>query len=181
MRSSRSPRFVAGIAIILATATLALSAHLSTALFLHVASAEPAPAIHNRGAVPAPATHERAVVIHDRAVVLHLVNKARVAHHLVPLRLNVALSKAARKHSVKMMKAGTLFHTANLSQRILNGTQGTWWGENIAMGPSLASINDAWLKSAPHRANILNPVYRRAAIGVVRRGGTYWITFDFYG
>jgi uncharacterized protein YkwD len=162
-------------------ATLALSPQFSTALFLRAASAESASAIQGRDFVPAPITGKRAVLVRNRAVVLRMTNRVRVAHHLVPLRLNVSLSRPAWKHSYSMMKAGTLFHTANLTQRILSDTQGTCWGENIAMGPSLGSINEAWLNSAPHRANILNPRFRRAAIGVVLSGGTYWITFDFYG
>jgi uncharacterized protein YkwD len=181
MGTRRSPRFVAGTAVFVAAATLALSAQLSTASFLNVASAEPASQIYAPGSTPSPITARQALLLQDRAVVLRLVNRARAAHHLVPLRLNVSLSLLARKHSVQMMRAGTLFHTANLTQRMLSRTQATVWGENIAMGPSLRSINTAWLNSAPHRANILNPRYRRAAIGVALYGGHYWITFDFYG
>jgi uncharacterized protein YkwD len=164
-----------------AAATLALSAHLSTVLFLDVASAEPASQIYAQASATAPITARQAVLLNDRAVVLRLVNRARAAHHLVPLRLNLSLSLLARKHSVKMMRAGTLFHTANLTQLMLSRTQARVWGENIAVGPTLGSINAAWLNSAPHRANILNPRYRRAAIGVALYGGRDWITFDFYG
>ena len=162
-------------------ATLALSAPLSTALFLRVASAETASAIHNRGVSPAISKRRYAAVLHNRAVVLRMVNRSRLAHHLVPLRLDAALSIPARRHSYAMARAGTLFHTAGLTQWMLSRTHATIWGENIAMGPTMGGINQAWMNSAPHRANILNPRYRHAGVGVVRAGGAYWITFDFYG
>jgi uncharacterized protein YkwD len=54
-------------------------------------------------------------------------------------------------------------------------------GENVAMGPTLDSAFDALVKSAPHRANMLNPKFKKAAIGVVERGGYFWITEVFIG
>lgn len=177
MRARRSPRFVAFSAVFVAMATLALSAHLSTVLFLDVASAASAPQVNVSTATTSAGTQ----AVLDRAVVLRLVNRTRVAHNLVPLRINLSLSVLARKHSYQMAMAGTLFHTVNLSQRMLSRTQATAWGENIAMGPTLGGINNAWLHSAPHRANILNPRYRRAAVGVFRYRGYFWVTFDFYG
>src|SRR6185295_2218657 len=42
-------------------------------------------------------------------------------------------------------------------------------GENIAYGYSdAASVVNAWMNSAGHRANILNPMYTEMGAGVVR-------------
>jgi uncharacterized protein YkwD len=37
------------------------------------------------------------------------------------------------------------------------------------------------MRSAPHRANILNARYRRIGIGVVKARGLVWVTAIFYG
>jgi uncharacterized protein YkwD len=38
-----------------------------------------------------------------------------------------------------------------------------------------------WKHSAGHRHNLLNRAFDRAGMGVVRRGGVYWITVIYYG
>ena len=43
------------------------------------------------------------------------------------------------------------------------------WGENVAMGyPSPRSVVRAWMRSAGHRANILNPAFRHVGVGLRR-------------
>jgi uncharacterized protein YkwD len=47
---------------------------------------------------------------------------------------------------------------------------------------TVASIQDAFMSSSGHRANILNRGFRRVAVGTYRDGdGFLWVTVFFYG
>ena len=48
--------------------------------------------------------------------------------------------------------------------------------ENIAAGyRTAASVHHGWMTSPGHRKNRLNPIYRRAGVGIYNCGGTlYW-------
>jgi uncharacterized protein YkwD len=44
----------------------------------------------------------------------------------------------------------------------------------------MAAMHDMWMASPGHRANILNPSYRRIGIGVTQdSSGRYWAVVDF--
>jgi uncharacterized protein YkwD len=50
----------------------------------------------------------------------------------------------------------------------------TRWGENIAHGyGSGVSVFNAWMGSAGHRANILNPAFTNMGLGYVA-SGNWW-------
>ena len=168
MGQRRTPRLVAFVVTTLLTlSALAIPAHATP-----VASAGRTSAVTPR---PAPISRD------NRAKVLRLINRSRAAHHLSHLRLRVSLSDEAWIHSYRMMKAGRLFHTPDLTHCILSTTNATRWGEDIASGPTVAGIHVAWMGSPDHRRNILDPRFRRAGIGVVKSGAHYWITLDLYG
>ena len=57
----------------------------------------------------------------------------------------------------------------------------TSWGENVGYGGDIDQVHAALLASQGHRADILNPHYSQVGIGVVRSGGTVWVTIDFVG
>jgi uncharacterized protein YkwD len=120
------------------------------------------------------------VVAQDRAEMLRLTNAAREKEDLRLLKLDLSLSKYARRHSRGMANQDRLFHTANLSAK-LRGKKWKVGGENVAYGSSLKQIQRAFMGSDAHRANILKQAYRYAAIGVVRSDGKFWVTVIFYG
>ena len=120
------------------------------------------------------------VVARDRAEMLEHTNAARAKNDLHLLKLDREVSKYARRHSREMANQDRLFHTANLSAK-LSGKEWKVGGENVGYGSSLKQIQSAFMKSEAHRANILRTTYRYAAIGVVRSGGTFWVTVIFYG
>ena len=109
-----------------------------------------------------------------------LVNKVRVRYDLPRLRLKKPLSRDAWHHSRRMARAGTLFHSRNL-RSLVRPYSASYWGENLGVGPRLRDIVRMWMRSAPHRANILNRHYRRSGVGVVRAGGRFWVTMIYYG
>jgi uncharacterized protein YkwD len=79
-----------------------------------------------------------------------------------------------------MARARSLFHSGNLAL-LVRPYDAHYWGENLGVGPRLRDIARMWMRSAPHRANVLNSHYRRSGVGVVRSGGRYWVTMMFYG
>ena len=97
------------------------------------------------------------------------------------LTLNRELSVIARRHSLAMSKAGTLFHTSNVDV-YLHGMTWHIWGENVGYTPQdVASLQQAFMDSPPHRDNILNRAFTHVAVGSVRVDGTLWVTVFFYG
>src|SRR5438094_2023538 len=95
------------------------------------------------------------------------INEVRRQHGLVPLRLNRALASAARRHSRSMAQHGFFEHDSwdgsQFWQRIelaYPQLPGHAWatGENLVWASpdlSASSAIEMWLKSPPHRKNLL--------------------------
>jgi uncharacterized protein YkwD len=108
-------------------------------------------------------------------------NDSRGRFNVPKLQLNRELSVIARRHSLAMSRSGTLFHTSNVDV-YLHGMTWHIWGENVGYTPQdVASIQQAFMDSPPHRENILNRAFTHVAIGSVRVDGTLWVTVFFYG
>src|SRR5918999_3601316 len=115
----------------------------------------------------APTAEERAL--------LNEMNRARGAHRLPALRLDLRLQRAARAHARDMLRRGYFAH-ADFARRILAfRARGPAVGENLAWGvgsrSTPQSIVAAWLASPSHRANLLRRGFRR--VGVGRLVGTF--------
>ena len=119
-------------------------------------------------------------VLPRRVRMLHLLNQTRRSHGLPVFRLNRSVSNFAWRHTKRMVARNYLFHTSNLYDAVRLYRPSTW-GENVAMCLSLKRVRTLWMRSAPHRANILNARYRRIGIGVVKARGLIWVTAIFYG
>jgi uncharacterized protein YkwD len=100
------------------------------------------------------------------------------------------ISKLARKHSIKMANTpdgaggfGKLVHTNDPASRYLKGVSWSTWGENVGVtGGSVADLQQAFMNSYYHRANIMNQRFRRVALGTYRDDeGLLWVTVFFYG
>jgi len=50
------------------------------------------------------------------------------------------------------------------------GIRYSFAGENLAMAPTLATAHNGFMNSEGHRANILEPKFRRGAVGVIDNG-----------
>jgi uncharacterized protein YkwD len=103
------------------------------------------------GVAPASATTSR------EARMLNKINNARAAHGLAPLKASPDLMSAARAHTTSMAGSRTLFHN----------------------GFSVRGLHRQLMRSAPHRANILNPRMRQVGVGIVERNGALWVTEVF--
>lgn len=143
------------------------------------------------GATPAP-TASRLVqtgIVVDGPLeqrVLILTNRRRAAHGCAPLRFNINLRRAARKHSSTMGKAGILSHRLSgeprLGRRVTLANYRNWrrLGENLAVGritPRRAVR--AWMASPTHRRNILDCRLRELGVGVVVVDRRVWWTQNF--
>jgi uncharacterized protein YkwD len=106
----------------------------------------------------------------ERAL-LDEVNRVRAAHGLPGLRVDSALQRAARSHSVDMLRRGYFGHGAFAERLARFGARGPRLGENLAWGAGTAAaardMVRRWLASPPHRANLLRPGFRRIGVGAV--------------
>jgi uncharacterized protein YkwD len=113
---------------------------------------------------------------------LHLTNDDRAVLGGEALELAEHLSRYATRHSERMARLGYLFHSSDEQlRRALDGETWSTAGENVGVGASLEEVQEAFMDSAPHRHNVLDGSYDRAAIGVVEADGAVWITVIFYG
>ena len=118
-----------------------------------------------------------------RARMYHATNHSRLNNGVHRVDIHWTMSRLARRHSIAMANKGYIFHTANPSAYYLDGVHWATWGENVGVtGSTVASIQNAFMQSTGHRANILNQRFRRVALGTYRDdAGLLWVTVFFYG
>jgi uncharacterized protein YkwD len=115
--------------------------------------------------------------LEDRVV--ELVNLERSRRGLGALVIDERLRLAARGHSAAMAKRGCLAHQLPRGpsplDRMLAAGVGEPGGENIAVGQrSPANVVSAWMRSIPHRRNILDGTFRTIGVGVHHARGPWW-------
>ena len=116
--------------------------------------------------------------------VMDLANADRAQQGLAPLQWDPALAQAAVQHAQIMAQQPALSHQylgePDLVAR--GGEAGAHFrsiAENVALASTPRALEQEWMNSAPHRANILNPAMNKIGIGLVRRGGNYYAVEDF--
>jgi uncharacterized protein YkwD len=179
---------VRGALLLALLALVALGAAL-----LPAASAEAASPCGHSSAMPAQLT------LHQmRSSELCLINRVRVHYGLVPLQFNADLRDSATGHSDSMVVHRYFAHEGpggSVDSRIsragyLSQASSFVIGENIGGGTgrhwgSPRAVFEEWMHSPPHRANILDPSFRDAGVGVARgfplggRSGAATYTVDF--
>lgn len=112
------------------------------------------------------------------------INQARRTQGLQALRWNDSLAIAARRHAQVMAERGTAQHAfegePSLSARAKDaGARFRWLSENVTQGPSPEFIHLQFMKSPPHRANILDTDMDSIGVGVVEHGGQLFAVEDF--
>lgn len=116
----------------------------------------------------------------ERVKLCQLVARYRAGYGLGPVRLNLTLDLTAQFHADDMLARNYFAHVSpegvELTSRLAKYSQGetfTAIAENIATGSVSAEIiMNQWIASPGHRANLLNPAYRRMGVGVAN---TYWV------
>jgi uncharacterized protein YkwD len=112
------------------------------------------------------------------------VNRTRQAQGLPSLKWNEALATAARRHAGVMAQHGSAEHgfagEPSLASRVTQaGAHFVYLSENVIQGSGAEGIQEEFLKSARHRANILDTDMDSIGVGVVERGGQLFAVEDF--
>jgi hypothetical protein len=129
---------------------------------------------------------------------VELINAARMAEGVPPLKRVDCLDRAARYHAIDMKQDGYLDHSTqdpggivicSFSQRLAQFCPGiTPIGDLIGAGyAGPQQMSDAWLGSAQHRAVLMQTNARETGVGFCTGGifSTYWVQdfgrhSDFY-
>jgi hypothetical protein len=107
---------------------------------------------------------------------VNLINAARQEEGAPRLAVEPVLVEVARRHAEVMAEAGRIFHNDQLGYQV----QGHYMmGENVGKGGEVDSLHEAFMKSSPHRANLLNPVWDAIGVGVVNHHGTLYVVEVF--
>jgi uncharacterized protein YkwD len=135
--------------------------------------------------ITAPRTHAQADGSPEQAL-LQLANQARAAHNLPPLQWDNSLAKAAHAHLQWVVRSpGELLHQypgePGLVTRGANaGGRFSTISENIAgHGDTPASLQQIWMTTPTHRANLLDPNLNVVGIAVVENQGLLFAVEDF--
>jgi uncharacterized protein YkwD len=122
----------------------------------------------------------------DEQALLHLANQARAQHNLPPLRWDNALAVAARNHLRWVLRnPGELLHQYPGEPDLVTrgGNAGARFGtisENIAgHGQTPAELQQTWMTSPVHRANLLDPKLNVVGIAVAENQGLLFAVEDF--
>jgi uncharacterized protein YkwD len=115
-----------------------------------------------------------------RRDIVRWMNDARGDRGVVALDRGWRLRELADAHSRRMALEGRIFHTESLGSR-LSFVSWRVAGENVGAGQSMWKLYEAFMKSEPHRANILGRGFRRVGVGVYAHDGFLWVTLIFVG
>lgn len=163
MRFAGSDRVIAGVRR--RAAKLAVAASVAVAAFAASTALAAAPAFASPAGDLAAAT-----------------NQARAAAGLPALSLSGDLTAVAQAWAQHLAAANSLSHNPALASQVSNWTV---LGENVGMAGDIPSVQKAFMASAHHRDNILDPRYTQMGVGAAT--STYpscgcqvlWVVVDF--
>lgn len=120
----------------------------------------------------------------SREIPVRSGNRERRAAGLPPLKWNEPLTIAARAHAKEMARQNTVSHRlpgeAALPGRAAKaGAHFSWLSENIVQSRDAAGAHSQFMKSAAHKANLLDADMNAVGIGVVERHGQLFVVEDF--
>jgi len=113
-----------------------------------------------------------------------LTNQTRAAYGLGTLKWDPALAAGALRHCFRMAQEGPIAHRyggePDVTERAAQaGAHFSLIEENIAVGANSARIQQGWMNSPDHRANLLNPGIDRVGVAVVAHGGVIFAVADY--
>jgi len=108
-------------------------------------------------------------------------NAERVEHDKGRLKHNDCLQKYANRQAKLLAGTGDLVH--QVLNPILDNCNLSLVGENLAIGYETGRkvVRQGWMKSPLHRANILEPRYRRMAIAARQTDDGQWVAVQLFG
>lgn len=118
----------------------------------------------------------------DEVGVVAAANAERTTAGAMPLSLSLPLLVAARGHAVNMARQNTLSHELDgkgMADRLKElGYTYRMAGENVSAGyADPAAAVAGWMKSEPHKANLLNADFTQigTAVATAVDGKRYWV------
>ena len=121
---------------------------------------------------------------------LRIINHCRRKHKLPPLKDYYALDRIAKSHSRYMARHHTCNHNGFgiRANKVRKQTGSGFVAENCFKYPArhyntrlAIKLVKGWMKSPGHRANLLNPNFRRLGIGIIVSRGYCYATQIFSG
>jgi uncharacterized protein YkwD len=116
---------------------------------------------------------------------LEAANKNRKLAGVPPLRIEESLREAARAHARRMIAREQLEHQfsgePSLLERIaqVSALKMDKAGENIAYATCAPGANEALMRSAPHRKNLLDRGFNVAGVAAIWNKGQLYVVQDF--
>ena len=103
----------------------------------------------------------------SQSVVLTELNADRTANNIGRLPTQADAQRKAQAWAEKLARENALYHS-----NLPDGIKTRWCslGENVGYGPSVSAIEDAYMKSPGHRANILNTKWNGVGVGYAKNG-----------
>ncbi len=114
----------------------------------------------------------------DEQKMLDMVNQERAKAGVAPLKIDMRMVQTARAKSKDMIDNNYFSHTSptlgGFASQIRTATGGDYSAvaENLSGGKTVEAAMKAFMNSAGHRKNILNPKFTHIGIGIVS-GGPY--------
>src|ERR1700694_3153971 len=126
--------------------------------------------------VPRPAT-ARADTVSDESAFVNDINAARISNGVGTVTVDPRLTALARWWAGQMAAAGGISHNPQLAAMGPSGW--TMLGENVGMGPSVPSLNDAFTASPHHFANMVDARFTSVGLGEVVSNGALYVVEDY--
>ena len=128
-----------------------------------------------------PGTAEASPASEYAAKAVAATNTAREANDRKSFKVDECLRGFAVKQARKMAAAGEIFHQ-DLGA-IMDECGLVTTGENVAYGYPTGRkvVNQGWMRSDGHRANILNPDFKLVAVAARRDEGGTWFVAQVFG
>ena len=105
-----------------------------------------------------------------------LTNASRAANGQAGYAWRSDLAAVAYGQAARMASSGKLYHNPNLATEVKNYS---FAGENVGYGPTVSAIENAFMNSPEHRANILDHDFTEVGIGSVTVSGRIWVSVVF--
>src|SRR5579884_1593623 len=106
------------------------------------------------------------------------INALRASHGLGALAVNSSLVSMADGWSVHLAGVGSLSHNPGLASEAPAGWR--LLGENVGVGPDVATLQSAFTNSPEHYANMVDPRFSEIGVAVyVSAQGYLWVTEDY--
>jgi len=115
---------------------------------------------------------------------LSAANAERAQRGLQPLHWDRSLYDAASYHAEQMAERESISHQYEGEPELMvrgqeAGARFSVISENVAEAPSALMIQEAWMNSAKHRENLLDPRVDSIGIRVIARGNRLYAVEDF--